>query len=497
VLDKMREASEMLESGFRTPGDATAGILAYITRYSRLAGFCVLIGVVVSPWAAIAVLVSTMCFRYGQRGPGLTVFMRLWPVLGPIRRERDYFRDIGWQAKTAKEMRIYGLVDWAIGRYRGKADESLAPLWVERRRYMMYRFLWYTVIGLVIDCAVAAFMVRSAALDEVTLTQLALGMQALVAAVLLGEHYHEADVSTQYGMQAARALEEFDELAQAHNDRDVRDTADDDAGGMPRESIRFSDVSFRYEGSPRTVYDNFNLTLRAGECTALVGLNGAGKTTLVKLLARLYEPNGGALLIDGRDARGFSVDSWRRQIGVIFQDFNRYELSATDNIAFGAIERPVEAENVVAAAAKSGMTAAIDELPRGFDTVLTRKYDDGADLSGGQWQRIAIARALYAVDAGAKVLVLDEPTAALDPRSEAAFFEEFASLTRGLTTLLISHRFSSVRQADRIVVLEHGEVIEDGTHESLLEQDGRYAEMFHLQAERFADDEPEPEDVER
>jgi ATP-binding cassette subfamily B protein len=498
VLDKMREASEMLESGFRTPGDATAGILAYLTRYSRLAGFCVLLGIVVSPWAAVAVLISTMCFRYGQRGPGLTVFMQLWPVLGPIRRERDYFREIGWQASTAKEMRIYGLVDWAVGRYRSKADESLTPLWVERRRYMMYRFLWYTVFGLVIDCAVAALMVRSAALDELTLTQLVLGMQALVAAVLLGEHYHEADVSTQYGMQAARALEEFDELAQAHNDRDVRDTpAGDDAGDMPRESIRFEDVSFRYEGSHRAVYENFNLTLRAGECTALVGLNGAGKTTLVKLLARLYEPNGGSLLIDGRDARNFSVDSWRRQIGVIFQDFNRYELSATDNIAFGAIERPVQAENVAAAAATSGMTAAIAALPRGYDTVLTRKYDDGADLSGGQWQRIAIARALYAVDAGAKVLVLDEPTAALDPRSEAAFFEEFASLTRGLTTLLISHRFSSVRQADRIVVLEHGQVIEDGTHEALLEQDGRYAEMFHLQAERFADDEPESEDVER
>jgi ATP-binding cassette subfamily B protein len=498
VLDKLREASEMLETGFRTPGDATAGILAYLTRYGRLAGFCVLLGIVVSPWAAVAVLASTMCFRYGQRGPGLTVFMRLWPVLGPIRRERDYYRDLGWQASTAKEMRVYGLVDWAIGRFRRRADESLKPLWVERRRYMQYHFLWYTAIGLAIDCAVAALMVRSAALDEISLTGLALGMQALISAILLGEHYHEADVSTQYGMQAAQALEEFDELVRAHSDRDVRDSAaGDDAGGLPRHDIRFANVSFQYEGGHRPVYENFELTLRAGECTALVGLNGAGKTTLVKLLARLYDPDSGALLIDGRDARDFSVDSWRRQIGVIFQDFTRYELSATDNIAFGAIERPVRAENVRAAAAKSGMTEAIDALPRGFDTVLARKYDDGADLSGGQWQRIAIARALYAVDAGARVLVLDEPTAALDPRSEAAFFAEFAALTRGLTTLLISHRFSSVRRADRIVVLEHGQVIEDGTHESLLERGGRYAGMFHLQAERFADglepEEPGPE----
>ena len=495
VLDRMRQASESLESGFRTPGHATAGILAYLTRYSRLAGFCLLLGFVVAPWAAVAVLVATMLFRFGQRGPGLTIYMRLWPVLGPLRRERDYFRDLGWQSATAKEMRVFGLVDWAVERFRGKADESLAPLWKERRRFMTYHFLWYTAIGLVINCTVAALMVRSAALDRITLTQLALGMQALIAAVLLGEHYHEADSATQYGMQAARALDEFDELARALADQDVRDTGvGADAAGLPREEIRFADVSFRYPAGHRPVYEKFNLTLRAGECTALVGLNGAGKTTLVKLLARLYEPDGGTMLVDGRDVRDFTVESWRRQIAVIFQDYNRYELSVADNIAFGAIEREARPADIRAAAAKSGMTGAVDLLPRGFDTLLARQYEDGTDLSGGQWQRIAIARALYAVDAGAKVLVLDEPTAALDARSEAAFFEEFAALTRGLTTLLISHRFSSVRQADRIVVLEHGLVIEDGTHDSLVAQGGRYAGMFYLQADRFADA-PEPEEA--
>jgi ATP-binding cassette subfamily B protein len=330
-------------------------------------------------------------------------------------------------------------------------------------------------------------MVRSAALDHITLTQLALGMQAMIAAVLLGEHYHEADVNTQFGMQSARALNEFEALVRAHSDKDVRDTAATaDAVGLPRHDIRFADVSFRYPAGHRPVYEGFNLTLRAGECTALVGLNGAGKTTLVKLLARLYEPDSGALLVDGRDVRDFTVASWRRQIGVIFQDFTHYELSVADNIAFGAIERPVEADNIRAAAAKSGMTTTVDSLPLGFDTPLARQYEGGADLSGGQWQRIAIARALYAVDAGAKVLVLDEPTAALDARSEAGFFAEFASLTRGLTTLLISHRFSSVRQADRIVVVEHGRIIEDGTHESLVALGGRYADMFRLQADRFA-----------
>jgi ATP-binding cassette subfamily B protein len=352
---------------------------------------------------------------------------------------------------------------------------------------MMYRFLWYTAIGLVIDCTVLALMSRSAAAGDLSLTQLALGLQATIAAILLGEHYHEADASTQYGMQAARALSEFEELVTTYTDADVHDERTAvEAAGMPRQSIRFADVSFTYAGSTRAVLDGLELTLEAGQCTAIVGLNGAGKTTLVKLLARLYEPSGGALLIDGHDARGFTVESWRRQIGVIFQDFNRYELSASDNITFGAIERPVATASVRAAATRAGMTDTIDRLPHGFDTMLSRQYDDGADLSGGQWQRIAIARALYAVDSGARVLILDEPTAALDVRSEAAFFQEFAALTRGLTTVLISHRFSSVRQADRIVVLEHGRLVEDGTHESLLAGGGHYAELFRLQAERFA-----------
>jgi ATP-binding cassette subfamily B protein len=233
------------------------------------------------------------------------------------------------------------------------------------------------------------------------------------------------------------------------------------------------------------VLDHLELSLRAGECTALVGLNGAGKTTLVKLLARLYEPTEGALLIDGVDAAEFAVDSWRRQLAVIFQDFTRYELTAADNIAFGAVERRDDAV-VRRSAERAGIATALDELPRGLDTLLARHYEDGGELSGGQWQRVAIARALYALDCGARVLVMDEPTSALDVRAEAEFFEQFRELTRGVTTLLISHRFSSVRHADRIVVLEHGRVIEDGTHESLVASGGRYADLFTLQAERFA-----------
>ncbi|MDQ1726340.1 MAG: ATP-binding cassette, subfamily bacterial [Frankiaceae bacterium] len=485
ALDRLYEATEMLERGFRTPGEATAGLLRYLTRYVSLAGFCVIIGVVSSWWAAVAIAVSTMVFRYGHRG-GLRMWTRMWPIVGPHRREREYFRSMGLDAPAAKELRVFGLTPWVIERFRTSALEAMRPIWAARRRSSLYNFLWYTAFGVVVDAAAVAFIVHSAAEGRLTLTELALGLQAVVAAILLGTFYHEADTQTQFGMNAVTALEEFEEKVDAHAVDDVVAGAVDDARGMPRESLRFADVSFSYAGSDRPVLDHLDLTLNAGDCTAIVGLNGAGKTTLVKLLARLYEPTSGAVQVDGRDAREFAVDAWRRQIGVIFQDFTRYELSVTDNIAVGAIERPVDMAVIRAAADKAGMVEAIDALPCGFDTLLARHYDDGAELSGGQWQRIAIARALYAVDAGARVLVLDEPTAALDVRAEAEFFDQFVALTRGVTTLLISHRFSSVRHADRIVVLEDGRVVEDGTHESLLAGGGRYADLFHLQAERFA-----------
>jgi ATP-binding cassette subfamily B protein len=268
-----------------------------------------------------------------------------------------------------------------------------------------------------------------------------------------------------------------------------------DPSGLPDREIRFERVSFKYPGSNLPVLDELELVLPAGRCTAIVGLNGAGKTTLVKLLARLYEPTSGRILVDGIDSRSFGVADWRRQIGVIFQDFNRYELTAAENIGFGAIDLAGNRERVRAAARRAGILSTLDRLPHGLDTTLARQYRDGTDLSGGQWQRVAIARALFALENGASILVLDEPTAALDVRAEAAFFDKFVDVTRGATALLISHRFSSVRHADNIVVLAGGKVIEQGTHEDLLAANGRYADLFHLQAERFAEDEEESEQV--
>jgi ABC-type multidrug transport system fused ATPase/permease subunit len=228
------------------------------------------------------------------------------------------------------------------------------------------------------------------------------------------------------------------------------------------------------------------LDLPAGRSIALVGPNGAGKTTLVKLLARLYEPDTGRILVDGTDLAALDPGSWRRQLAVIFQDFERYELPARDNIGFGALSLRDDDRALATAVRRAGATAVVDALPQGLETVLSRRYPGGVDLSGGEWQKVALARALLAVEGGARVLVLDEPTANLDVRAEAELFDHLLEATASCTTVLVSHRFSTVRRADLIYVLDPGgRVVEAGTHEELVDRHGRYAELFALQAARF------------
>ena len=249
-----------------------------------------------------------------------------------------------------------------------------------------------------------------------------------------------------------------------------------------REGFRFENVGFRYPGAERWAVQGLSFDLREGEVLALVGENGAGKTTLVKLLARLYDPDEGRILLDGRDLRDYDLDSLRASLGVIFQDFVRYHLTAAENIGVGQVDAMDDQQRIEQAAQRGMADEVIASLPDGYAQVIGRRFRQGVDLSGGQWQKIAIARA-YMRDA--QVMILDEPTAALDARSEFEVFQRFKELSSGRTAVLISHRFSSVRMADRILVLGNGRVEASGTHEQLMAAGGRYAELFALQAEGY------------
>ena len=264
------------------------------------------------------------------------------------------------------------------------------------------------------------------------------------------------------------------------------------AAGMPAHEIRLCNVTFGYDSSSAPVLQGLDLTIPAGSSLAIVGQNGAGKTTLAKLLCRLYDPQGGAITVDGVDLRGLDLDSWRSRIAAVFQDFIRFELPLRDNVT------PSGAPDEAILAALSEAGAPVGSGPEhqlaSLDTILARGYTGGTDLSGGQWQRIALARALCAVRVGAGLVLLDEPTAQLDVRGEAEIFRRLLAATRHCTTILISHRFSTVRHADRICVLEHGRVVELGTHEELMAHGGRYRTMFDLQAQRFAAGEGDEEE---
>lgn len=490
LLDELSEASRELEYGFQSPGKACAGLLHLIARVVQLAGYVVVVGTAFSWLAATGLLAAVMTFRYGNRG-GLRRYSRLFRALAATRRETWYLRDLAMQAPAAKEIRIFGLVSWLTDRYRRSYWSWMRPVWQERRRIYLWPYFWYTGFGLLVTAAVLAAVgwagAGGAAAD---VTSLALVIQAVLGALRLGDFYPEADVQTQFGMNAYRAVHSFERGVDSHVAGAVV------AGGsasapVPRHAITFDQIRFRYPGQHRPIFDGLRLRVPAESCTAIVGLNGAGKTTLVKLLTRLYEPEKGTITVDGVDIRSYDLASWRARIAVIFQDFNRYEVSAADNIGFGAVEHLDDRVLIRAAAADAGIIDVLDTLPSGLDTPLARHISGGAELSGGQWQRVALARALFGLRHDGAVLVLDEPTASLDVRAEARFFDEFVSLTRGATTMLISHRFSTVRHADHIVVLEHGQVAEEGSHDELLRLNGRYAHLFRLQAERFTEDDPE------
>ena len=465
-----------------SPGAACAGLVALVGRYVQWAIAAVLLGAVFAWWAGLAAAGGALAVRVGLRS-GLGRLGAFESGYAPQRRRRDYFYELLTDAPAAKEVRVFGLLPWLRERYRTQALTAVQPVWKERRRVVYRPYAVSLPVALVLSGLASVAVARAAASGELSLGEMAFALQAIVLVGVLGQFFFDADWQTEHGLRSFGALERFEALAARER---PEQTAGRDASGLPRSEICFEQVTFAYPGGDRPVLRELDLTIPAGRSLAIVGLNGAGKTTLVKLLARLYEPQSGRITVDGVDVRSFDAASWQRRIAAIFQDFVQYDLPVADNVAFGAGGRIRDAGRIGSALERAGAAELVETLPHGLETVLSREYEEGAELSGGQWQRIAIARALMAVEAGAGVLVLDEPTANLDVRAEAAFFQRFLELTRGLTTILISHRFSTVRRADRIVVLEGGEVVEDGTHAELLASHGRYAQLFQLQAARFS-----------
>jgi len=409
-------------------------------------------------------------------------------------RDAEYAYRLAVDPPAAKELRIFGLPDWVLERFL-LSRRRLHRLQYEATR-MRERSVLASLALVLAANVLVLWMLASAALDH----QLALGGLVVYASAAVGTSMIAFGGLNWALDTAAAPVAAVARLKAAMGRAGTITSGSRPADGMPAHQIRFRDVTFAYPAAPeRPVLKHLDLEIPAGGSLAIVGQNGAGKTTLAKLLCRLYDPQSGAIEVDGADLRDLDLDSWRRRVTAVFQDFVRFELTLRENVApreaAGAADAGAAALDDRAAALDDAVGAALAEAGAGalasLDTVLAKGYSGGTDLSGGQWQRVALARALSAVRLGAGLVLLDEPTAQLDVRGEAEIFERILAATRSCTTILISHRFSTVRHVDRIAVVEHGAVVEFGSHDELMELRGRYWTMFSLQAQRFAEGTPE------
>ncbi len=469
--DKLERARQQTSARTALMSTVLSQFQDFITIISLAVGI-----IAFNPWLLLLLVVAVLPSflgetRFNQRRYSLS---RSWT---PERRELDYLRYIGASDETAKEVKIFNLADFLATRFETistnyyKANRKLA---IQRASVGVA----LSAIGTVAYYGAYVYIILQTIGGAITV-----GKFTFLAGAFRQLQNYVQSIMSRFSSIADSALylkDLFDFFA-------IEPTIKANPGGLPfpeplREGFTLEQVSFKYPGSDGYALQNVSFHLRAGEKLALVGENGAGKTTLVKLLARLYEPSEGRILIDGVDIQAYNLTDLRRHIGIIFQDYIRFQMKVADNIAVGDI---LEIDNdplIAEAADKSLARDVIDQLPLKFEQVLGKRFKNGVDLSGGQWQKIALARA-YMRDA--QLLILDEPTAALDARAEHEVFQRFSELITGKTAVLISHRFSTVRMADRILVLENGRKKELGTHEELLAMEGRYAELFHLQAQGY------------
>jgi ATP-binding cassette, subfamily B, bacterial len=395
----------------------------------------------------------------------------------PAKRQMDYLRQVAGSREGAKEVKLFGLHKFFTDRFQSLAHQIyVEDVALSRSKLIIGGLLG--IIGTLGYYGAYVYVIWRTLRGAYDIGQFTF----LTAAIQQASSNLQQVFSTASGI-ADQALFLTDLIAFF----DMQPTVQSNPNGLPApkpitEGFEFRNVSFAYPGTERTVLKNFNLTLSPGERIALIGENGQGKTTVVKLITRLYDPTEGQILLDGVDLREYSLEDLHRNIGVIFQDFMRYEMTARENIAVGSVDRLQEQNDIELAAHKSLADTVVGKLPGGYDQMLGRRFEGGVELSGGEWQKMALARA-YLRDA--QLLILDEPTAALDARSELEVFERFAELTEGKMALLISHRFSTVRMADRIVVLSGGRLIEEGNHQELMARNGLYASMFEMQAASY------------
>jgi ATP-binding cassette, subfamily B, bacterial len=463
-----------------TPGTGAAGTLGVAREY--LTGLaCAAILIRFHPWLGAFVLVAALGSRVRWRAEVIAIIDAWIEGLDAIGEAR-YFVELGLGRHGALEVRLFGLRDWIRQRITAAGIRGWTPTWRNRT----VRLGRQSAIQVVVSGGIALVALRWAADAAIggslTVADLAVFVPALFGVLALGRVFDD-DTAVEYGAVTLPGLERVERGAARANSRDVGGrTTDTDAA--PR--IELQEVSFRYPGTDQEVLRDVSIAIPSGSSAALVGLNGAGKTTLVRLVCGLYAPDRGKISVDGTDLRELNLEAWHRRIAPMFQEFVRLQVSLRQNVTAGARERSIEDAKFQEILDEAGVATLADRLPDGLETPLATKYADGTDLSGGQWQRLGVARALYALQAGARLLILDEPTSNLDTSSEERLVQRLVEATSDdVTTLLITHRLSLARRTDRIFVLERGTVVEQGSHDDLIGLGGRYAQAFAMQAAMY------------